>query len=256
MSAGVHLLPMLFACAVGSFLSGGVASRRGCANIMLPIGTSIQILGTALLWKLTGGVNDMAAVFASSAVYGLGVGVVFAAATMTGSMESNGCMDLASAQGALAQARMLGGCIGLAMCSVIFNEHVHSQLSGLGLLHPLDMQAIYRNPLAVVDLPSNYQPLVRSIYLSAFDEQMLLMLCISILGFLVSLPAFSRKTYCMGQIVRQAQQKQLMSQSSGRSESIDSAMAAGSTVTHRQHDGEAMEIIDLGNQGGEERGTV
>jgi hypothetical protein len=236
---------MLVGCAVGSFLSGGLAARRGCANVMLPVGTSIQLLGIALLWQLGSAQDGMVAVFGTSAVFGLGVGVVFAAGTMTGSMDSNGCLDLATAQGALAQARMLGGCIGLSMCTVIFNNEVQDQL--IGLLHPSDIDVIHRNPLAVVDLPTDYQPLVKSIYMSAFEEKMRLMFGISIIAFAVSLPAFSRKPHCLGQVVRQAQDKQLMSPLTTRSSSLDNGTAAGNEV-HQDQDEAGMEIIELSDR--------
>lgn len=234
--AGVHLLPLLGGCSFGSFVGGGVASRKNCCGIILIAGSAIQVLGSAFLWKFADVQNNMAPVFGYATVFGTGVGLCFAAATMLGSSESTGCLDLASAQGALAQGRVLGGSVGLAICTIIFNSHVQSDLATS--LGPDDLAAIHRSPLAVMSLPDYIQPTVRRVYMLAFEDQMLLMTCAGAAAFLTSLASYQRNPRPMSEVMEQAATKQFASSSCGASEteladvhSVKSgASAAGGTA--------------------------
>ena len=79
----------------------------------------------------------------------------------------------ASAQGAVAQARVLGGCIGLSICTVLFNVHVNRHLGNdlteeqLGKLH--------RSPLSGLQLPQELRDLVKAVYVGAFGEEIQVM---------------------------------------------------------------------------------
>ena len=69
--------------------------------------------------------------------------------------------DLAVAQGAIAQARVFGGSLGIAICSIIFNRRVRSELSGK--LEPDDIAALLHSPTIAPWLPESVQLLVRSV---------------------------------------------------------------------------------------------
>lgn len=93
-------------------------------------------------------------------VLGLGFGLSLGAGTMMASLQSKS-RDLAVAQGAIAQARVLGGSIGIAVCSIIFNSKVTTNLGNQ--MDPDDMAALHHSPTIGPWLPDDVKFLVRSV---------------------------------------------------------------------------------------------
>lgn len=91
---------------------------------------------------------------------GLGIGLSLGAGTIIASVQSHG-RDLAVAQGAIAQARVFGGAVGIAICTIIFNRKVTSDLQGE--LDPADLTALHHSPTVTSWLPHDIQLLVRSV---------------------------------------------------------------------------------------------
>lgn len=91
---------------------------------------------------------------------GLGIGLSLGAGTIVASVQSQN-EDLAVAQGALAQARVFGGAIGIAICGIIFNRKVASDLEGK--MDPADLAALHHSPTIASWLPQDVQLLVRSV---------------------------------------------------------------------------------------------
>ncbi|KAJ4298677.1 hypothetical protein N0V88_003708 [Collariella sp. IMI 366227] len=132
LSAGLHLLPLLSTCALGSFLGGALSKGgRNFTSQTLAAGSVLQLLGMGLLlgfaWAGANsvggggggdGVVGMAKLLGCTAVYGLGVGLAFAACTMLAAIRASS-EDLAAAQGAVAQARVFGGA-GVGGCTIVF----------------------------------------------------------------------------------------------------------------------------------------
>lgn len=114
--AGIHLLPQLGACAFGSFLAGAISSKRNNTSITLIISSCLQLIGLGLLSTLSSVSTAIEAQYGYQTIFGLGIGLSFASATILTSVRANQT-DLAVAQGAIAQARVLGGAIGIAICS-------------------------------------------------------------------------------------------------------------------------------------------
>lgn len=171
--AGVHILPLLGACAIGSFLGGAFSSKRNNTSYTLVGASCLQLLGVGLMTTITGSHTSEAAQYGYQAIFGLGVGLSFSAATiMTGVLAAEPGVR-ASAQGAVAQARVLGGCIGLSICTVLFNVHVNRHLGNdltedqLGKLH--------RSPLSGLQLPDDLRDLVKAVYMGAFGEEIQVM---------------------------------------------------------------------------------
>ncbi|KAF5241172.1 hypothetical protein FANTH_9202 [Fusarium anthophilum] len=166
LTAGLHILPMLGACAVGSFLGGAISSRRNNTSLTLLGASCLQLLGVGLMSMLTGPDSHSKAQYAFQAIFGLGVGLSFSAATIMTSILAAERSELASAQGAVAQSRVLGGCIGLAVCTVIFNSHVNVYLQDH--LTSAQLASLHRSPLTSLQLPGHLQDLVRDVYAGAF----------------------------------------------------------------------------------------
>lgn len=103
------------------------------------------------------------------AIFGLGVGLSFSAATIMTNILATEPNERASAQGAVAQARVLGGCIGLSLCTILFNVHANSRLSGRLTDKELDM--LHRSPLSGLQLPDKLRELVKEVYIGAFGRE-------------------------------------------------------------------------------------
>lgn len=136
---------------------------------------------------LTGPDSHSKAQYAFQAIFGLGVGLSFSAATIMTSILAAERSELASAQGAVAQARVLGGCIGLAVCTVIFNSHVNEYLQDH--LTSAQLDSLHRSPLTSLQLPGHLRDLVRDVYAGAFAEEIKVMMLVC--AVMVALSLFS-----------------------------------------------------------------
>lgn len=174
--AGLHILPLLGACAIGSFLGGAISSKKNNTSITLFGASCLQLLGVGLMSMLSGPDASVKAQYGFQVIFGLGVGLSFSAATIMTSILAAERSELASAQGAVSQARVLGGCVGLSICTVIFNAHVNQYLGDH--LTPEQLQDLHRSPLSSLDLPLDLQDLIRHVYAGAFAEELKVMMLV------------------------------------------------------------------------------
>ncbi|KAH6656538.1 drug resistance transporter [Truncatella angustata] len=185
--AGIHLLPQLGACAFGSFLAGAISSKRNNTAITLILASSLQLIGVGLLSTLSNVLTAIEAQYGYQTIFGLGVGLSFASATILISVRSHP-EDLAVAQGAIAQARVFGGAIGIAVCMIIVNTQIQSDLTET--IPPEDLRALQHNPLVVQYFTIENQQKVKTSYATAFTDDIKVMICISAAGLIASLFAF------------------------------------------------------------------
>jgi hypothetical protein len=174
--AGIHLLSMLGGCAVGSFVAGAISNRRNNTPCTVFVASFLQLIGVALLSTVSQSLSDLQAQIGYQIIYGLGVGLSFGAVTIMCTAHSLEHGDLAVAQGALAQARVLGGCIGIAGCMAIFNSQVNRSLSQY--LSSDEISTLRRSPTASLTLSPDQQVLVRGTYADAFTADMKIMIYI------------------------------------------------------------------------------
>lgn len=167
--AGVRILPMLSACAFGSFLGGAISSKRNNTSYTLVAASCLQLLGVGLMTTVSGDSETAAGQYGYQAIFGLGVGLSFSAATIMTNILATEPNERASAQGAVAQARVLGGCIGLSLCTILFNAHANRLLSGR--LTDQELYMLHRSPLSGLRLPDNLRGLVRQVYIGAFRRE-------------------------------------------------------------------------------------
>ncbi|KAK0628566.1 hypothetical protein B0T17DRAFT_588646 [Bombardia bombarda] len=191
--AGVHLLPLLGPCAFGSFLGGGLSKKKNLTSQTLIMGTSLQVLGIGLVYGFTSAdaETDIRFLLGFTAIYGLGVGLCFAACTMIASIVVHHT-DLAAAQGAVAQARVFGGAIGLAVCTIMFNECLERKLgagSGSGLSES-ELVEIHRSPMGVVTMSADGLREVKEVYMESFKGQMLMLVIVAAAAVVVSLGTY------------------------------------------------------------------
>ncbi|KAK4230948.1 putative multidrug resistance protein [Podospora fimiseda] len=191
--AGVHLLPMLGSCAFGSFLGGAISKRVNLTSQTLIVGNALQVLGLGLVFGFARNL-DLAYLLGFTSIYGLGVGLSFAACTIIAAIEA-GNEDLASAQGSVAQARVFGGALGLAVCTIIFNEKLHGSLgpgSGSVIVDEKQLEAIHRSLMAVLTLSPAERTEVMIVYMNAFREQMLAMTVVAAVALVVAFGTYKK----------------------------------------------------------------
>lgn len=188
--AGVHILPLLAACAVGSFLGGAISSKRNNTSITLVLASCLQLLGVGLMILVSHTDSEPESQYGFQAIFGLGVGLSFSAATIMTNIMASEDSERASAQGAVSQARVLGGCIGLSVCTVVFNDHVNKYPDD----HLSDKQLddLHRTPLSGLQLPLDLRDLVKDVYGGAFAQEIKIMVLVCAVMVLVSLFSLER----------------------------------------------------------------
>ena len=167
--AGVRILPMLSTCAIGSFLGGAISSKRNNTSYALIAAACLQLLGAGLMTTVSGESVTSGAQYGYQAIFGLGVGISFSSATIMTNVLATEPNERAAAQGAVAQARVLGGCIGLSICTVLFNVHANRYLSDHLTLHELKL--LHRSPLSGLQLSPELRELIRGVYVGAFGRE-------------------------------------------------------------------------------------
>ena len=188
--AGVHLLPMLGACAFGSFLGGAISSKRNNTSLTLVGASALQLLGTCLMTMLPGPGSNNAAGYCYQAIFGLGVGLSFSSATIMTNVLGSVSGERASAQGAVAQARVLGGCIGLSICTVILNVNMDDALHGR--LTQDQLARLRQTPLYVLQLPNNVKQEVMKVYNDGFSRAIMVMALLCAVMAVTSLATLER----------------------------------------------------------------
>ncbi|KAG5976515.1 hypothetical protein E4U58_003347 [Claviceps cyperi] len=123
--AGIMLLPMLVSVALGSILSGAVNARKRVILESLLVGSCLMLLGCGLLTTLSVQELDTAKLLGFIVFGGLGFGLTVSSSTIIASQEVPP-RDYASAQGILAQLRILGGSLGIAASTAILRKETDS----------------------------------------------------------------------------------------------------------------------------------
>jgi len=194
MWAGVHLLPMLGSCAFGSFLGGALSKRKNITCPTLIVGNLLQTLALSLICGLTKMNSGIQLLMGISAIYGLGIGLCLAACTMISVIEARQG-DIATAQGSVAQARVFGGAIGLAVCTIIWNQLVHYKLgpgSGAGFEKEV-LGQIHRGVVSYQEYTGPQRVLVLGTAIEAFKRQVLMMLIVTSVALVVSFGTYRSK---------------------------------------------------------------
>ncbi|KAI0169724.1 MFS general substrate transporter [Hypoxylon sp. FL1284] len=181
--SGIHLLPMLGATSFGAFLSGAVSRKRNNSSWTMMAAQVLQLVGIALMSTLKDETTQTRAQYGFQVLLGLGIGLSLGAGTIIASVQSHH-QDLAVAQGAVAQARVFGGAMGIAICSIIFNRKVTTDLEGK--MYLVDLTALRHSPTLAFWLPQDDQLLVRSVYASAFTDDINVMIGIAAAGVFAS----------------------------------------------------------------------
>ncbi|KAI1205879.1 major facilitator superfamily transporter [Annulohypoxylon truncatum] len=184
--AGVMLLPMLGASAVGSVISGAINGKANRTFELQIVASCFVVLGCGLLSTLSSSFTLEPKALGFLVFVGLGFGIIVATSTMVATVESSS-EDHASAQGVMAEVRVLGGSIGIAASSAIVGIRIKDQVGTLKtgwLPSPAG---------AGGSLTRAQQIAVKQAYSDAFDEDMRVCTIIGAFAILVSFCMLSRK---------------------------------------------------------------
>ncbi|KAK1256478.1 hypothetical protein MKX07_008737 [Trichoderma sp. CBMAI-0711] len=161
--AGLMLLPMLGTVAIGSMVSGKINSAKDHLSGTLRCGTWMMALGFVLLPTIKGSEDDAKAL-GFLAFAGFGFGLFTAAATNVISVDVP-TRQKASAHGITAQARILGGSLGISISTLFLHTEVINRLPEL--VPPEELASVRGD---VQNLRGASLEAVKRAYVSAFHK--------------------------------------------------------------------------------------
>jgi hypothetical protein len=187
--AGLHLLPMLGGTAFGCFISGPINKTKNRTSVLAVVSCVLILIGTSLFITVGNAESDMRPQYGFQAIFGLGVGIYFSAATMM-SVAQASAENHAVAQGIIAQARVLGGMIGLSISTIILNDLIHAQLAVK--IGKDELKLLYQSPLAALDVSPELKAEFGSTYAAAFATNAKVMTGVATVAFVMSLFTLER----------------------------------------------------------------
>ncbi|KAI4159145.1 MAG: hypothetical protein LQ342_006849 [Letrouitia transgressa] len=190
--AGLSLLALLLCSPLASALAGFFVTKLRIAPFYLVIGgAALQLIGVGLTSSLPSSQNGIPhAQYGYEVIMGFGFGFGLATLlTMVPLVVKK--EDMPVAMGAITQVRVLGGTIGLAICTAVLNEHVRSQLTSV--LPPLQITNILQSVSSISRLDATAEKAVRQVFAEGYSQQMRIMTYFSAVVFLVSLLVWERQ---------------------------------------------------------------
>ncbi|KAL2135894.1 hypothetical protein VTI74DRAFT_6493 [Chaetomium olivicolor] len=199
--AGLMLLPMLAASALGSVVAGGLNGSKGRAKFFetMMIAGALMMLGCGLqitAEEQPAGVE--AKVLGFLVFVGLGFGMSAAGCTMLASVEAP-IWEHASAQGIIAQVRVFGGSIGVAASSAILGTKTRAALAG-GSPPPDVLARLASDPSS---LPAEQWALIKRVYTEALREDMIVSCAVLAAALLFTLGIYRRNRMSMEDMLKQ-----------------------------------------------------
>ncbi|KAG8526402.1 uncharacterized protein KY384_000396 [Bacidia gigantensis] len=187
--ASWRLLALMLCSPVGTVLSGLLVTRVKVAPLYIfLVGAILQTIGLSLMGTLSVSNNGVpSAQYGYQVLLGLGIGltlsVLIVAAPLaieekdTGLCLLNVVLEVANTDtavfvGAITQARILGGSIGLAVCTNILNTKIES---ASGWLSSKQLSDLLQSAQTIKTLPPNLQQSIRQLFGKGYNEQMQVM---------------------------------------------------------------------------------
>ncbi|KAL8724486.1 MAG: hypothetical protein Q9166_007920 [cf. Caloplaca sp. 2 TL-2023] len=173
--AGVRLLPFSVASPIGSIISSMAAGKLKIPPIYLILPASLlQVLGFALLSTLPTSSETSKAQYGYEAIAGFGCGVNISLMMLL-TPHSIEKRDQAVALGTIAQFRVMGGAIGLAIVTSVLNSYVGSGL--LAMLTPEQVKILLQTTSAITSLPVDVQDGVQQVFAKGYNIQFKILAC-------------------------------------------------------------------------------
>ncbi|KAF7860879.1 hypothetical protein EAF04_008397 [Stromatinia cepivora] len=188
LQAGYRILPLVLASPLGSLTSSLIHKRTKVNSlIVLLVAAGLQIVGSSLISILPVDADGLAGVI-PPAQYGyevlLGFGLGASISTLFLNVQPNiERRYITVALGAINQWRSLGGAISLAVVTSVMNESINSKLSGY--LSSEQLYRVLQSSATIPELPESLQGVTRSQFGRAYNEQMNIVMVLSIFGYSV-----------------------------------------------------------------------
>ncbi|OQE32828.1 hypothetical protein PENFLA_c001G10246 [Penicillium flavigenum] len=188
-AAGVRLLPLLCATAVGSFLGGAASSKKNRTFHTFVLATAFVLLGAGLLSTIPANFKMPAKVYGFEVIVGFGIGLTFSTVSLLTSIETSANMH-AVAQGIVSQVRVLGGSIGIAAANALFRVQSHRELQGI--LSDEQIGALQTSTKIMNTLNASQAHAVRQAYSDAFSQSMRVCVYMATVAFVAALFTWQR----------------------------------------------------------------
>ncbi|ROW13285.1 hypothetical protein VPNG_05429 [Cytospora leucostoma] len=190
--AGIRLLPLLLLSPVASASSGALVTRLRVPPLyLLIIGGCLQAVGIGLFSSLDSNSTAISpAQYGYQVLMGFGFGFSLSTILMMAPLVVQQ-KDMAVAMGSVTQVRVLGGTIGLAICSALLNNHIKAEASKF--LNPEQVAALLGSFQSIKSLDPEVQLEVRSVYATGYSQQMRVMLYFCIVSLFALLLLVEKK---------------------------------------------------------------
>jgi hypothetical protein len=197
--AGLGLLPLLAATAIGSMLGGAISSKNDLSFYTLTAGSGLLALGTGLLSTISSSTKVDPMIYGFEIFVGLGFGLSVSTASILAAIQCeikdhgmitfpSSCWSnifLATAQGMVAQARVLGGSFGIAASTAILGLFESRELADI--ISPSQLSALNFGSLNTAQAQS-----VRQTYAHAFNHTLRVCTIMSGISILCALLAWQK----------------------------------------------------------------
>ncbi|KAJ5390077.1 MFS general substrate transporter [Penicillium cataractarum] len=183
--AAIRFIPFTVSSPVGSMLAPTIAKAfRIPLMYLLIIGSAIQVVAFALLGTMPSQHAIPARQYGYEFLGGFGCGISIPILTLMTPFSTEK-RDHAVAMGAIAQFRVMGGSIGLAIATAIQHSYIRSHLRQF--LAGNVVEALLQSASAISTLPTGTQDLVRGTYAVSYNMQMKFLACTAGAQLLTSL---------------------------------------------------------------------
>ncbi|KUJ13197.1 MFS multidrug transporter-like protein [Mollisia scopiformis] len=185
LTAGLGLLPLLFTTAIGSMLGGAISSKKDLSFYTLTVGSCLMTLGTGLLSTISTGSAVDPKLYGFQVFVGLGFGLSVSTSSILAAIQCE-LKDHATAQGIVAQARVLGGSFGIAASTAILGVIKGREL--FGIVSPAQLVA-----LNFSTLDSTQAHAVRLAYAHAFRHTLRVSTILSGISIVFAFSSFQKE---------------------------------------------------------------
>lgn len=169
LGAGERLLPYTFSAAFGAVIAMVLGSKRRVAVVhILILGALLQTLGFALLTTLPATSEWPDRAYGFLVIAGIGLGISFGICILATPFVV-APKHIGVAGGSIIQFRFLGGVIGLAIASNVFNSRLKAGL--LGLLTDQEISALDRDTTVLRTLAPDLREKVFHVFAREYNYQ-------------------------------------------------------------------------------------
>jgi hypothetical protein len=192
----------------GGGVGGGISTRKNLTSHTLIVAVCLILLGCGLMFTISDTPTLDQAVYGYQCILGLGTGLTFSSVTMMTNLanepENIGELQpfarpippriltpttlLAAAQGAISQARIFGGSIGLSIATIILNHKLTTQLTGI--VSPSQLRNLEQSLTTILKLGSADRAAVAVVYAASFNAQMRICTYLSAVAIVAAMGTF------------------------------------------------------------------